>query len=190
MLPEFQRLQQQIDELKATLKDKEAINQVSKNDLVRLNKRVMELGLQVNTANQRAEHEANKFKSLQAEKEKMDQKLIEVAAEVKASKEQTVKAQEEARKTELENKALKEKIAQLESGSTLNQNIMDAVMQKFVSSETWKDAQVDNFISLGKIPFIADLSSSFYFIINFIINIIFLMQPLKPETRLGRSTLN
>ena len=44
MLPEFQRLQQQIDELKATVKDKEAINQVSKNDLVRLNKRVMELG--------------------------------------------------------------------------------------------------------------------------------------------------
>ena len=92
MLPEFQRLQQQVNELKAALKDKEAINQVSKNDLVRLNKRVMELGLLVNTANQKAKYEANKLKSLQAEKEKMDQKLIEVAAEVKASKEQTVKA--------------------------------------------------------------------------------------------------
>ena len=85
---------------------------------------------------------------------------------------------------------MKEKIVQLESGSTLNQNIMDAVMQKFFSSEAWKDAQVDNFISFGEIPFIADLSSSFYFIINFIINIIFLMQPVRPETRLGRSTLN
>ena len=190
MLPEFQRLQQQVNELKAALKDKEAINQVSKNDLVRLNKRVMELRLLVNTANQKAEYEANKLKSLQAEKEKMDQKPIEVAAEVKASKEQTVKAQEEARKTELENGALKEKTAQLKSGSTLNQNIMDAIMQKFFSSEAWKDTQVNNFISFGEIPFIADLSSSFYFIINFIINIIFLMQPVKPETRLGRSTLN
>ena len=85
---------------------------------------------------------------------------------------------------------MKEKTAQLESGSTLTQNIIDAVMQKFFSSEAWKDAQVDNFITFGKIPFIADLSSSFYFIINFIINIIFLMQPMKPETRLGRSTLN
>ena len=150
MLPEFQRLQQQVDELKVTLKDKEAINQVSKNDLIKLNKRVMELGLQVNVANQKADHEANKFKSLQAEKEKSDQRLIEVATEVRASKEQTLKAQDEAKKNVLENKALKEKIAQLESSSTLNQNIIDAVMQKFFSSEAWRDAQIDNFISFGK----------------------------------------
>ena len=122
-----------MDELKGALKDKEAINQVSKNDLIKLNKRVMELGLQVNIADQKADHEADKFKSLQAEKEKSDQRLIEVATEVKASKEQTLKAQDEARKNELENKALKEKIAQLESGSTLNQNIIDAIMQKFLA---------------------------------------------------------
>ena len=167
MLPEFQRLQQQVDELKAALKDKEAINQVSKNDLIKLNKRVVELGLQVNIANQKADHEACKFKSLLAEKEKSDQRLIEVAAEVRVSKEQTLKAQDEARKNELENKALKEKIAQLESGSTLNQNIIDAVMQKFFSSEAWKDAQVDNFITFGNISSFSDLNSSSFFIFIF-----------------------
>ena len=63
----------------------------------------------------------------------MDQKLIEATAEVQASREQTSKAQQEARNNELENKALKEKIMQLESGSILSQNIIDAVMQKFFS---------------------------------------------------------
>ena len=66
-------------------------------------------------------------------------------------KERTSKAEEEAKKTELENKAPKEKILQLESGSTLNQSIIDAVIQKFFSSEAWRDAQVDNFISFGKL---------------------------------------
>ena len=135
MLPEFHKVQQQNNELKAILKDKEAINQVTKNDLLKLNKKVIELGLQVNTANQKAEHEANKLRSLQAEKEKVDQKLIEVTAEVQTSREQTSKAQQEARNNELENKALKEKIVQLESGSILSQNIIDAVMQKFFGSD-------------------------------------------------------
>ena len=123
--------------------------------------------MQVNIANQKADHEACKFKSLLAEKEKSDQRLIEVAAEVRVSKEQTLKAQDEARKNELENKALKEKIAQLESGSTLNQNIIDAVMQKFFSSEAWKDAQVDNFITFGNISSFSDLNSSSFFIFIF-----------------------
>ena len=60
MLPEFHKIQQENNELRATLKDKEAINQVTKNDLMKLNKRVMELGLQVNIANQKAEFEANR----------------------------------------------------------------------------------------------------------------------------------
>ena len=123
--------------------------------MLKLNKKVIELGLQVNTANQKAEHEANKLRSLQSEKEKVDLKLNEAIAEVQVMKERTSKAEEEAKKkleeTELENKALKEKILQLESGSTLNQCIIDTVMQKFFSSEAWKDAQVDNFISFGKL---------------------------------------
>ena len=102
------------------LKDKEAINQVTKNDLIKLNKKVMELGLQVNTAHQKAEYEANKLRSLQTEKEKVDQKLTEATAEVQTLREQTSKAEEEAKNTDLENKALKEKNVQLESGSSLN----------------------------------------------------------------------
>ena len=51
MLPEFHKVQQENNELRATLKDKEAINQVTKNDLLKLNRKVMELGLQVNIAN-------------------------------------------------------------------------------------------------------------------------------------------
>ena len=108
--------------------------------MLKLNKKIMELGLQVNTVNQKAKHEANKLRSLQAEKEKVDQKLVEVTAEVQTSREQSSKAQQEARNIELENRALKERIVQLESGSILSQNIIDAVMQKFFSSDAWKDA--------------------------------------------------
>ena len=132
MLPEFHKIQQENNELRATLKDKEAINQLTKNDLLKLNRRVMELRLQVNIANQKAEHEASKFRSLQSEKEKVDLKLNKVTAEVQNIKELTSKVEEEAKKkleeAELENKTLKEKVLQLESGSTLNQNIIDAVM--------------------------------------------------------------
>ena len=115
----------------------------------------MELGLQVNTANQKAEYEANKLRSLQSEKEKVDLKLNEAIAEVQVMKERTSKAEEEAKKkgeeTELENKALKEKILQLDSSSTLNQSMIDAVMKKFFNLEAWRDAQVNNFISFSKL---------------------------------------
>ena len=80
--------------------------------------------------------------------------MNEAAVEVQIIKEQSLKVEEEAKKkleeAELENKTLKEKVMQLEFGSTLNQNIIDAVMQKFFSSEAWRDAQIDNFISFGK----------------------------------------
>ena len=82
MLPEFHKVQQENNELRAILKDKEVINQVTKSDLLKLNKRVMELGLQVNTANKKAEYEANKLRSLQSKKEKVDLKLNEAIAEV------------------------------------------------------------------------------------------------------------
>ena len=81
----------------------------------------------------------------------MDQKLTEATAEVQTLREQTSKAEEEAKNTDLENKALKEKNVQLESGSNLNQNTIDNVMQKFFSSEAWKDAQIDNFISFSEL---------------------------------------
>ena len=51
MLPEFHKIQQENNDLRATLKDKEAINQVTKNDLLKFNRKVIELGLQVNIAN-------------------------------------------------------------------------------------------------------------------------------------------
>ena len=50
MLPEFERLQRENDELKVILKDKDAIIHTIKNYLMKLNKKAIELGLQVNTA--------------------------------------------------------------------------------------------------------------------------------------------
>ena len=50
MLPEFEKLQRENNELKVMLKDKDAIVQVTKNDLIKLNKKSLELGLQVNIA--------------------------------------------------------------------------------------------------------------------------------------------
>ena len=121
------------------MKDKEAINQVTKNDLLKLNKRVMELRLQVNIANHKAKFEANKLRFLQSEKEKLELKLNETTAEVQNLKELTSKAEEEAKKkleeSELEKNNLKEKISQLESSSALNQKIIDVVMQKFFNSD-------------------------------------------------------
>ena len=45
MLPEFERLQRENDELKVILKDKDAIVHNTKNDLMKLNKKAIELGL-------------------------------------------------------------------------------------------------------------------------------------------------
>ena len=80
--------------------------------------------------------------------------LKESTVEVQKLKEEVSKVEEEAKKkleeSELEKEKLKEKISQFESGSSVNQKIIDAVMQKFFSSDVWRDAQVDNFISFGK----------------------------------------
>ena len=84
----------------------------------------------------------------------MELKLNESAAEVQKLKELTSKVEEETKKkleeSELEKEKFKKKISQLESGSSVNQKIINAVMQKFFSSDAWRDAQVDNFISFGK----------------------------------------
>ena len=38
-----------------------------------------------------------------------------------------------------------------ESGQSINQNMIDIVMKGFFTSEAWKNAQIDNFISSGNI---------------------------------------
>ena len=50
ILPEFEKIQRENNELKVMLEDKDAIVQVTKNDLMKLNKKSLELGLQVNIA--------------------------------------------------------------------------------------------------------------------------------------------
>ena len=89
----------------------------------------------------------------------MEQRLTESTAENQKLKEEIAKIKEEAKQSELEKKELKEKASQLESGSILNQKIIDAVMQKFFSSEAWINTQIDNFISSGKsIPYLVNIS--------------------------------
>ena len=50
MLPKFEKFQRENNELKVMLKDKDAIVQVTKKDLIKLNKKSLDLGLQVNIA--------------------------------------------------------------------------------------------------------------------------------------------
>ena len=93
----------------------------------------------MNIANQKLEYEDNINTSLREDKRKLELMLKESAAEVQKLKEEVTKAEDEAKKkieeSELEKKRLKEKISQIESGSSLNQNIIDTVMQKFFNSD-------------------------------------------------------
>ena len=58
-----------------------------------------------------------------------------------------------------------------ESGQSINQNMIDAVMKGFFASKAWKNAQIDNFISSGKIQF--TLSENFHLhAYNFELNIL------------------
>ena len=45
MLPEFNKVQRENDELRAILEEKDTIIQTTKNDLIKLHKKTMELGL-------------------------------------------------------------------------------------------------------------------------------------------------
>ena len=124
MLPEFEKLQRENNKLKVILKDKDAIVQTTKNDLIKLHKKATELGLQVNIANQKLEHEDNINTSLGEDKRKLELMLKESTVEVQKLKEELSKAEEEAKKkleeSELEKEKLKEKISQFESGSSVN----------------------------------------------------------------------
>ena len=50
MLPEFEKLKKECDKLKVTVKNKDAIVNTNRNNLMRFNTKNIELGLQVNTA--------------------------------------------------------------------------------------------------------------------------------------------
>ena len=118
--------------MKVIVNNKDAIVNTYRNDLMKLNAKTIQLGLKVNTTNQKLEHEVNINTSLREEKRNLELKLNEFAPEVQKLKELTSKAEEEAKKkleeSKLEKKKLKEKISQLKSGSALNQKIIDAVM--------------------------------------------------------------
>ena len=107
---------------------------------MKLNTKNIELRLQVNTAHQKVEHEVNVNRSLRVEKKNVEQRLTESTAEIQKLKEEKIRLKEEAKQSELEKKELKKKVSELESGSTLNQKIIDTVMKKFFSSEVWINA--------------------------------------------------
>ena len=115
MLPEFQKVQRENDELKVILKDKDAVVQTTKNDLIKLHKKTTELGLQVNIANQKLEHENNINTSLREDKRRLELMLKEFAAKVQKLREEVSRAEGEAKKkleeSELEKEKLKEKIS-------------------------------------------------------------------------------
>ena len=98
MLPEFERLQRENDKLKVLLKDKGVIVHTTKNDLMKLNKKAIELGLQVNTAHQKVEHEVHINMLLREDKKNLELRLTEFTAEVQKLKEMTMKAEEKAKK--------------------------------------------------------------------------------------------
>ena len=97
MLPEFTKLQKECDELKVTLKDKDAIVNTTRNDLMRLNMKNIEIGLQVNTVNQKLKHEVNINRSLRVERKSVEQRLTESTAENQKLKEEIAKLKEEAK---------------------------------------------------------------------------------------------
>ena len=67
-----------------------------------------------------------------------------------------------------------EKVAQYESGSTVNQNIIDAVMSQFFSSDEWLGAQIDNFITSGNKETSPTLSVTFIYFITSVLTDVFL----------------
>jgi len=119
--------------------------------------------------------EASKLRDVYADKERLERRFIDASnnlqtlreevgnlrseVAVKKDHEQALEAKstkDELKINELEAKAveLEKRVVEYESGSSLNQNIIDAVMNEFFSSDEWRGAQIDNFITSGnkKIP--------------------------------------
>ena len=72
LLPELKKMQKENDELKVTLKNKDPIVQTTRGNLMRLNTKNIELGLVVNTTQQKLDYEIGVCRSLQAKKESVD----------------------------------------------------------------------------------------------------------------------
>ena len=72
LLPEIEKLQKEIDELKVKLEDKKSIVQTTRGDLMRLHNQNLELGLAVNTKQQKLDHEVEVSWALHIKKENLD----------------------------------------------------------------------------------------------------------------------
>ena len=76
--------------------------------------------------------------------------------------EEVVRLNEEMKKDDGSKQYFLEKISWLESGQSINQQMIDSVMKGFFAFEAWRNAQIENFISSGKIQL--TLSEIFIFI--------------------------
>ena len=94
-------------------------------------------------------------------------------SEVASRKAREEEFKAKAKDDELKIKELEEKVAQYESGSTVNQNIIDAVMSQFFSSDEWLRAQIDNVITSGNKTISPTLSVFFYIFLTSIFTNIF-----------------
>ena len=116
------KMQKENNELKVKLKDKDSIAQTTRSNLMRLYNKNLKLGFQVNTMQQILDHEVEVNQALWAEKESVDQILVE-------SKSQNQKLEEEVAR-------LKEKVKKSKGGKRyFKENIIDVVMKSFFNSE-------------------------------------------------------
>ena len=83
--------------LKVIVKDREAIINTSKNDLIKFNAKTNELALQLNNAHQKVEHEVAVNMSIRADKRKVEEKLTEASVENQELQEENAKLKEEAK---------------------------------------------------------------------------------------------
>ena len=183
MIPFFEKLQKEVDELKAVVIDKDNIIGMSRSDLVKLNTQKNQLEQKVSLMEEQLKADASKLRDVYADKERLERRFTDASNNlqtlreevgnlrsemvVKKDREQALEAKstnDDLKIYELEAKTaeLERRIAQYESGSSLNQNIIDAVMNEFFSSDEWRGAQIDNFITSGN----KKISSNSYIIIT------------------------
>ena len=124
-----------------------------KTNLVKLQSKNEELSIAANMNKQKLTQKANINKTLREEKERVERKLDDSTAIIKSLQELVVTTSEEIKKAEGSKKYYLDKISRIESGETVTQQAMDIIMNEFFSFEAWRNAQIDNFISLGKLSF-------------------------------------
>ena len=135
MLPEFEKLQVENNWLKVALHHQESIINTSKNDLMKLDNANKELNYKLRDAIDKVEHEARIRYMFQEQKKEAEKKLGEAVDEKKKVDERNTQLKEEAKQKELKIQELEKRLSEYESGSTFNQNIQNAVMQKFFNSQ-------------------------------------------------------